>query len=97
MLAVYARYRGRIEDLRGQLRRASGFAFYSTSRYDFEKLLADSPHIAQNLRHYIAGFSANMCEVLEKFELPETRAPLARPVALPRKVFIRRILRPRIS
>ena len=27
VLAVHARYRGRIEDLRGQLRRASGFAF----------------------------------------------------------------------
>ncbi len=28
-----------LEDLDAQLRRASGFAFYNTSRYDFEKLL----------------------------------------------------------
>src|SRR6202047_941325 len=35
-----------LQDLDAQLRRASGFAFYTTSRYDFEKLLADAPHIA---------------------------------------------------
>ena len=76
VLAVHAKYRGRIEDLRGQLRRASGFAFYNTSRYDFAKLLADAPHIAQNLRHYIAGFSANMREVLEKFDFDNTISKL---------------------
>ena len=76
VLAVHARYRGRIEDLRGQLRRASGFAFYNTSRYDFAKLLADAPNIAQNLRHYIAGFSANMREVLEKFDFDNTISKL---------------------
>jgi type I restriction enzyme M protein len=31
-----------LQDLDAQLRRASGFAFYNTSRYDFEKLLADA-------------------------------------------------------
>ena len=76
VLAVHARYRGRIEDLRGQLRRASGFAFYNTSRYDFAKLLADAPSIAQNLRHYIAGFSSNMREVLEKFDFDNTISKL---------------------
>ena len=76
VLAVHAKYRGRIEDLRGQLRRASGFAFYNTSRYDFAKLLADAPGIAQNLRHYIAGFSANMREVLEKFDFDNTISKL---------------------
>ena len=39
--------------------------FYNTSRYDFEKLLADAPHVAANLRNYIAGFSPNMREVLK--------------------------------
>ena len=56
-----------LEDLGAQLRRAAGFAFYNTSRYDFDKLIADAPHLAANLRNYIAGFSPNMREVLEKF------------------------------
>ena len=60
----------------GSFERASGFAFYNTSRYDFEKLLADAPHIAQNLRNYIAGFSSNMREVLEKFDFDNTISKL---------------------
>jgi len=63
-------------DLDAQLRRASGFAFYNTSRYDFEKLLADAPHVAANLRNYIAGFSPNMREVLEKFDFDNTISKL---------------------
>jgi len=65
-----------LEDLDAQLRRASGFAFYNTSRYDFEKLLADAPHLAANLRNYIAGFSQNMREVLEKFDFDNTISKL---------------------
>lgn len=65
-----------LEDLEAQLRRASGLAFYNTSRYDFEKLLADAPHLAANLRNYIAGFSPNMREVLEKFDFDNTIAKL---------------------
>src|SRR5258708_3318930 len=59
-----------------QLQRASGFAFYNTSRYDFEKLLADAPHLATNLRNYIAGFSPNMREVLERFDFDNTISKL---------------------
>jgi len=73
VLARQAELRGRqLENLDPQLRRASGFAFYNTSRYDFEKLLADAPHVAANLRNYIAGFSPNMREVLERFDFDNT-------------------------
>ncbi|MBM3317571.1 MAG: SAM-dependent DNA methyltransferase, partial [Candidatus Eisenbacteria bacterium] len=65
-----------LEHLDAQLRRASGFAFYNTSRYDFEKLLGDAPHIATNLRNYIGGFSPNMREVLEKFDFDNTISKL---------------------
>ncbi len=76
VLEVQAKYRGKLENLDPLLRRASGFAFYNTSRYDFSKLLADAPHIAQNLRNYIAGFSPNMREVLEKFDFDNTISKL---------------------
>ena len=65
-----------LEDLDRQLRIASGFAFYNTSRYDFEKLLADAPQLAANLRNYIVGFSANMREVLERFDFDNTISKL---------------------
>ena len=76
VLRVQATYKNKIENLDRQLQRASGFAFYNTSRYDFERLLADAPHIAANLRNYIAGFSPNMREVLEKFDFDNTIAKL---------------------
>ena len=73
VLQRQAELKGRgLEDLHRQLCRASGFAFYNTSRYDFERLLADAPNVAPNLRNYIAGFSHNMREVLEKFDFDNT-------------------------
>jgi type I restriction enzyme M protein len=66
----------KLENLDPQLRKAAGFAFYNTSRYDFEKLLAEASLVASNLRHYIAGFSPNMREVLEKFDFDNTISKL---------------------
>ena len=69
--------RGRgLENLRRQLCDASGFEFYNTSRYDFDKLLADAPNVAANLRNYIAGFSQNMREVLDRFDFDNTISKL---------------------
>lgn len=77
VLKRQAELKGRgLEDMDAQLRRASGFAFYNTSRYDFDKLLADAPHLAANLRNYIAGFSPNMREVLERFDFDNTISKL---------------------
>ena len=76
VLQTQARFKGKLEDLSGQLKKASGLAFYNTSHYDFEKLLADAPHLAANLRNYIAGFSQNMREVLEKFDFDNTISKL---------------------
>ena len=72
VLEAQAKFKGKLDNLEPQLRNASKFAFYNTSRYDFEKLLADAPHLASNLRNYIAGFSPNMREVLEKFDFDNT-------------------------
>src|SRR5881296_3368369 len=66
----------KLENLAPQLRKASGFAFYNTSRFDFQKLLAEAPQLAPNLRKYIAGFSPNMREVLEKFDFDNTISKL---------------------
>ena len=77
VLERQAEFRGRgLENLHSQLCRASGFAFYNTSRYDFGRLLADAPNAAANLRNYIAGFSHNMREVLERFDFDNTISKL---------------------
>ena len=69
------RQRG-LDELHRQLCRTSGFAFYNTSQYDFDRLLADAPQLAGNLRNYIAGFSDNMRDVLDKFDFDNTISKL---------------------
>jgi type I restriction enzyme M protein len=76
VLETNARLKGKLENLDPQLRRASKFAFYNTSLYDFERLLGDAPNLAANLRNYIQGFSPNMREVLEKFDFDNTISKL---------------------
>ncbi len=76
VLSTNAKFKGKLENLDPQLRKASGFAFYNTSRYDFQSLLADAPNVASNLRNYINGFSPNMREVLEKFDFDNTISKL---------------------
>jgi len=50
------------------LNRIAGFNFHNKSKYDFEKLLAEPAHIAENLRNYINGFSSNVREIIEYFD-----------------------------
>jgi len=50
------------------LRKASGHAFYNTSKYDFEKLLDDPDNIEANFRNYLNGFSENVRDIIEKFK-----------------------------
>ncbi len=73
---VYASIDERLKNRDALLTKASGFAFYNTSNYDFDSLLGDSRQLARNLRNYINGFSPNMREVLEKFDLYNTIAKL---------------------
>jgi type I restriction enzyme M protein len=73
VLARQAALRNRgLENLDQQLRMVAGFAFYNTSLYDFDKLIGDHPNIAANLRNYIAGFSQNMRQVIERFDFDNT-------------------------
>ena len=72
VIDTYLKLKGKLENLDPQLCKASGFAFYNTSKYDFEKLLAEPQQLAANLRRYINGFSKNMRDVIEKFDFENT-------------------------
>lgn len=51
------------------LRKASGHAFYNTSKFiAFEKLLDDPDNIEANFRDYLQGFSENVRDIIEKFK-----------------------------
>ena len=50
------------------LKKTSGRDFYNVSRFDFEKLLADSTNIAENFVDYLQGFSDNVKDIISYFE-----------------------------
>ena len=52
----------------GFLMNASGYQFYNTSKFTFDKLLADPDNIEANFRDYLSGFSSNVQDVLSKFD-----------------------------
>ncbi len=52
----------------GFLTTASQYQFYNISKYTFDSLLADPENIEANFRDYLNGFSANVQDVLSKFD-----------------------------
>lgn len=53
------------------LEKASGFAFYNTSEYTFDRLIADQDNIEANFRSYLNGFSDNMQDILSNFKFEQ--------------------------
>ncbi len=50
------------------LKKASDKEFYNTSKYNFEKLVADPDNIEANFRDYLKGFSVNVSDIIENFK-----------------------------
>ncbi|VVN19919.1 hypothetical protein PS645_04246 [Pseudomonas fluorescens] len=55
-------------DLTG-LCEASGYVFYNTSRFTLKSLLGNHSQLEANLKNYLDGFSDNVKEIIEKFDL----------------------------
>ncbi|MES2463063.1 MAG: class I SAM-dependent DNA methyltransferase [Armatimonadota bacterium] len=67
-----------LENRHGQLCRAAGYAFYNTSKFDYESLLHDDANLALNLRQYVMGFSPNVREIFEAFNFDDAIRDLDR-------------------
>ena len=52
----------------GFLTKASGYQFYNTGKFTFPSPLANPENIEANFRDYLNGFSANVQDVLSKFD-----------------------------
>lgn len=61
----------------GILKQISKRAFYNTSKFDFETLLADSMNIQANFVDYLQGFSDNVKEIIANFEFDKEISKLA--------------------
>mgnify|MGYP000336957826 FL=1 len=61
----------------GILKQISKKAFYNTSKFNFETLLADSTNIHANFVDYLQGFSDNVKEIIANFEFDKEISKLA--------------------
>jgi type I restriction enzyme M protein len=68
VLARAAQLEGKVDNIDPILEQVAGEGFFNTSKLDFSKLLAAPDDLADNLRHYIASFSAGARDVLDKFD-----------------------------
>ena len=69
VLSEYEKYKNLPQESRDELlNRVAKQNFSNVSNYDFNKLLADSDNIADNLRDYINGFSKTARDIIEYFD-----------------------------
>lgn len=55
----------------GILCKESGYAFYNTSKFDFDKLVADPDNIEDNFDDYLKGFSSNVKDIIDNFKFTD--------------------------
>lgn len=62
------KYQGKLDVLDNRLQDAAGSLVYNTSAYNWQKLLEAPDDLAQNLVHYLNGFSPEIQDIIEKFD-----------------------------
>jgi type I restriction enzyme M protein len=69
VLEKHKQLRGRLEKMDPVLNRITGVQFNNTSELDLRRVLDDPPNVADQLRQYVAGFSEEVRDIFEKFDL----------------------------
>lgn len=70
VLQTYNQMHGTMSDesLALFLEKSAGYKFYNVSPYDFKKLLEDTEGIYPNFINYLDGYSANVRDIVQKFD-----------------------------
>jgi type I restriction enzyme M protein len=79
--AAYKKFKGKLKDDRLApvlLKETRGLKFYNTSDYDLQRLGQDAHNIELNFNNYINGFSPNVYEILENFQIDKLVTKLAK-------------------
>lgn len=69
VLEKHQQLQGRLSNVGPVLTGITGVQFWNTSELDLRKVLDDPPNVADQLRQYIAGFSEDVRDIFEKFDL----------------------------
>jgi type I restriction-modification system DNA methylase subunit len=66
---LYEEYKTKVEDPSPVIRSRIKAEFYNTSKYDLSRLKQDPKNVFINFRNYINGFSKNVYDIIEHFQL----------------------------
>ena len=70
VVEVYNQYKDKLDDMDDLLggKNGSNLGFHNHSNFTLKSLLDDPSNIKSNFENYLNGFSANVQDILEKFE-----------------------------
>ena len=70
VIETYKKFKDKLPDPEPVLRKATnGLNFYNTSYYDLRRLAQDSGNVEINFNNYINGYSKNVLEIIENFQI----------------------------
>jgi type I restriction enzyme M protein len=69
VIDLYEKYSKKIDDPTPILLNEIGLSFYNYSKYDLQRLKQDHLNISLNFNNYLNGFSPNVREIIENFQL----------------------------
>ena len=84
VIASFEKFKDAGIDPKPVLLKSAGQNFYNTSFYDLSRLAQDAGNIEINFNNYITGYSSNVCEILENYEIEKIKSKLARNDSLKR-------------
>ena len=69
VISLYQELKNDIDDISPIIKKKTGLVFYNYSNYDLNRLKGDTSHLKINFNNYISGYSQNVFEILEHFQL----------------------------
>jgi type I restriction enzyme M protein len=69
IIKTYNELKNQIDDVSPIIKRNTGLIFYNYSNYDLTRLKGDPNNLKINFNNYINGYSQNVFEILENFQL----------------------------
>ena len=69
VIDLFEKYSKKIDDPTPIIMNEIGLSFFNQSRYDLQRLRQDHKNISLNFNNYLNGFSTNVREIIEHFQL----------------------------
>ena len=69
MFNIYEQYRTKVDDPTPIILNRINTTFFNHSKYDLNRLKSDPQNIYMNFQNYLGGYSNNVVEILENFQL----------------------------